>query len=68
MKKVLAIAALGVFALTSCKKDYKCVCTFDGESITYDLGKIKKKDAKDACASVGAIWIAFGATCTESAK
>ncbi|MBI2259709.1 MAG: hypothetical protein HYU67_12545 [Flavobacteriia bacterium] len=68
MKKVLVIAALGVFVLASCKKDYVCKCTIDGETYTYDLGKIKKKDAKDACDSAGSIWLLAGGTCDYEKK
>lgn len=63
MKKVLAIAVLGVFGLASCKKDYTCTCTVDGESIKYELKDVKKKDAKDACDTAGSLWILAGGTC-----
>lgn len=66
MKKVMLIAAVLVaFGTTACKKDYKCTCTADGETYVYQLGKIKKKDAKDACQAAGTIWTLAGGTCTE---
>lgn len=59
MKKlVLAIAALGLISLTSCKKDYTCSCTtfatgsgIDGQTIETKTGKMKKKDAEKKCES-----------------
>jgi hypothetical protein len=53
----------GVAALTSCKKDYTCTCTVDGETYTYELKDVKKKDAKDACDAAGSLWILAGGTC-----
>lgn len=63
MKKVLAIAVLGVFGLASCKKDYTCTCTYDGETYTYQMNDVKKNDAKDACDQLGASWISAGGSC-----
>ena len=37
MKKYLMIGALGVFALSSCKKDYVCYCT----RTTYDTNLVQ---------------------------
>ena len=34
MKKFIAIAALGVLTLTSCKKDYTCTCTASSGGIS----------------------------------
>lgn len=52
MKKVLAVAALSVFVLASCKKDYTCKCTFtDGTVLNLEFQKAKKGDAEDGCAS-----------------
>lgn len=64
MKKVLAIAVLGVFGLASCKKDYTCTCTVDGETFKYELKDVKKKDADKACDSAGSVWILIGGTCS----
>lgn len=50
MKKlVLAVAALGLVSLTSCKKEYTCKCTFMGTSTEAKSGKVKKADAKTWC-------------------
>lgn len=54
MKKlVFAIAALGLFSLTSCKKEWTCACTttIGGVSNTVEgkTAKVSKKDAKSAC-------------------
>lgn len=52
MKKVLALAAVGVFVLASCKKDYTCECTATNGSIsTTSTSTVNgtKKDAKTAC-------------------
>ena len=69
MKKItlLAVAFVAV-SLASCKKNYVCECTYDGMTYTYDLGKIKKKDAKASCDAAGAQWITFGGSCTHKAK
>ena len=70
MKKVLlSVAAFALVAttMTSCKKDYDCVCTYnDGtsqQSITIPIKDVKKKDAKDACNSAGSIYVLVGGTC-----
>jgi hypothetical protein len=57
MKKLLlGIAGFGLLAstMTSCKKDYDCVCTYPGfngttETDTWPYKKVKKKDAEAAC-------------------
>jgi len=70
MKKTLLIAAVAGLAMASCKKDYTCTCTVPAsgsdpaETYTYELKDVKKKDAKDACNQVGALWILGGGTCT----
>ena len=55
MKKIVYIllsasSVICMLTASSCKKDYKCTCTFNG-NIVYsdDLGKETKKDAKDDC-------------------
>jgi len=54
MKKILLVAAVAAFTITSCKKDRTCECTFtdktDGsvEKITYTI-KTTKKKMNDAC-------------------
>lgn len=53
MKKgILGLSILAISALffTSCKKNYTCVCTVNGNEVArQDLGKQKRSDAKDAC-------------------
>lgn len=77
MKKITLLAVVAIAAsFASCKKDYTCVCTvpsssssaFAGTSYTYDLGKIKKKDAKSSCEAAGSQWINIGGTCEEKVK
>lgn len=52
MKKVLVVAALSIFVLASCKKDYTCKCTFtNGSTLNIEYQKAKKGDAEDGCAS-----------------
>jgi len=63
MKKVILIAAVGMMALVSCKKDYTCECNVDGEKYSYDMKDVKKSDAKDACDALGSAWIIAGGTC-----
>jgi hypothetical protein len=70
MKKItlLAVAALAM-TFASCKKDYTCTCTIPASgssaaaTYTYELKDVKKKDAKDACNSVGSVWILAGGSC-----
>lgn len=55
MKKVLFLSlVLGGLALTSCKKDYTCECTFEIEGLgkqthSFEIKDAKKKDAEDGC-------------------
>jgi len=71
MKKVITIAAvalLGIVVLPSCKKDYKCTCSWNVNgvpgSITQDLNKMSKKDAKAACEGYINSYSAYtGVTC-----
>lgn len=53
MKKVLAIAVLGVFVLASCKKDYTCECTEDGFTYEYTMTESKKAAAAAMCEGKG---------------
>lgn len=63
MKKLLLVAAVAAFTMTSCKKDYTCTCTEDGKSYNFEMKDVKKKDAKDACNTLGAMYIADGGSC-----
>lgn len=56
MKKVLSLLLLaGVLTIgvTSCKRDYRCTCTFNNGSgdstITYQYPKVSKNDAEETC-------------------
>ena len=69
MKKVLALAIFGgLFALTSCKKNYTCECcysylgTSDCASVT--SGKIKKKDAESWCEGSSSSSYGYTTTCS----
>jgi len=50
MKKGLFIAVTGTVLLTSCKKDWSCVCT-DGSisAVVESYTNVTKKVAKDKC-------------------
>jgi hypothetical protein len=52
MKKIALIATVGVFVLSSCKKDYTCVCKTNGGAspITVETPiKDTKKKATSTC-------------------
>ena len=73
MKKITLLAAVVIAAsFASCKKDYTCVCTGTSSvynsSYTFDLGKIKKKDAKASCDAAGSSWSSIGYTCEAKVK
>jgi hypothetical protein len=73
MKKITLLASVVIAAsFASCKKDYTCVCTYTyagtTETYTYDLGKIKKKDAKASCDAAGSLWVSAGGTCEAKVK
>lgn len=38
-----------IFLMNSCKKDYTCVCTVNGQTITIDYPFTKKRVAKTEC-------------------
>ncbi|AEV31839.1 hypothetical protein Oweho_0826 [Owenweeksia hongkongensis DSM 17368] len=50
MKNVLYIGAVAaVVILSSCRKEYTCVCTEDGYTQEYEYQSIKEDDAKSEC-------------------
>lgn len=49
MKKVFALAAMSVFVLSACKKDFTCECSASGFSQSEVYKDVKKKDAEDKC-------------------
>ncbi len=71
MKKIVIVAAVALFGaivLPSCKKDYKCTCTYTvggaSQSTSYDLKNVTKKDAKAACEGYNATLAAYtGISC-----
>lgn len=69
MKKVLAIAVLGVLTLASCKKDYTCTCTASSGGMSVSQSTTindTKKKAEDACTAKSTS--ASGATTTCAIK
>ncbi len=50
MKKNLFIGSfIAIAIMSSCRKDYTCVCTEDGFTQEYEYTSIKKDDAKSEC-------------------
>lgn len=66
MKKlVFAIAALGLFSMTSCKKEYTCACTIAGVTTDAKSGeKLKKSDAETWCNQLNTGAKITGGSCT----
>ena len=64
MKKlVLAVAALGLISLTSCKKEYTCSCSILGTTSDTKTGKVKKSDAKSSCEALNTQAKTVGGSC-----
>ena len=53
MKKVLFMAAVAAFTMTSCKKDFTCECTDGTVSLTYTFLESKKSAAAALCEGKG---------------
>jgi hypothetical protein len=50
MKKLFIVAAVAVFGLTACKKEYTCVCDIAGMKVEAKSGvKLSKSDAEAWC-------------------
>ncbi|GEM_PF-6893786 len=49
--KIGAVSALAVLALASCKKEYNCSCTLDGQPNTSFQYQMSEEAATAACAS-----------------
>lgn len=68
MKKfTLAIAAIGLISLASCKKDYTCTCTDPNDptsNASFTFKDAKKKDAKKACDGWHSIYAMDGGSCS----
>lgn len=60
IKFVLATAAISMLALASCRKDYSCYCSEDGNKYKVaEYKNVKKATAESACAS----YAVYGANC-----
>jgi hypothetical protein len=73
MKKILLVAAVAAFAMTSCKKEYTCECitstsSGDSETESVKFDKMKKKDAEKKCDTGDASFSFFGETITTECK
>lgn len=50
--QVVVAFVLGVFLLSSCRKDYHCQCSYQNQiKLIKDLGQMTKGDAEESCAS-----------------
>lgn len=58
MKKLIFIlAAITTFGFTSCKKDYTCVCTENGQTeIELPFQNTRRPDASTACKAAEMTW------------
>jgi len=73
MKKVILVAAVGVLALASCKKDRTCSCmvtvesTLGNASFTQDtiFVDMKKSEAEDKCTSLDVSYSSGGESVTS---
>ena len=52
MKIHIASLLLSNFLFFSCKKEYTCSCTYQGQEIDVSRGKYTKKDAQKECTRV----------------
>ena len=67
MKKFIAIAALGVLTLASCKKDYTCECSSSAGGVTISASttiKDTKKKAEEACTAKATTTNGVTTSCT----
>lgn len=63
-KMVLFVALVATVGLTSCKKDYTCECSVDGEKFSTTMKDVKKKDADKACDTWGSLYTLAGGSCS----
>ena len=61
---MLALGVVAFVSLASCKKDYTCTCTIDGESVATPYNDVKKSDAEDACDALNTQFSAQGGSCS----
>jgi len=68
MKKLfIIIAVVGVaISISSCKKDYTCDCTYDGQTVSAEINNAKSSDANAACDELETLYKASdsSASCT----
>ena len=67
MKKIVTVAAVALFGailLPSCKKDYTCTCTIQGQTTTSPINDAKKSDAKAACDQLNTAAAMVGGSCS----
>ena len=61
MKKVLFIGSfITLVIMSSCRKDYTCVCSEEGYTRQFEYTSIKKDDANNACADQEEIFNKLG--------
>lgn len=63
MKKIILVAAVGMLALVSCKKDYSCDCETAGISTPVEIKNSSKSDATDACDKLNTAALVAGGKC-----
>lgn len=57
MKCYIVLFVLGIiFFGTSCKKNYKCVCTATSGTVEYPINESKKKHAESTCDTYQKQW------------
>jgi len=66
MKKSVLFVAVAALALSfsSCKKDYTCDCTVNGNTTSTPLENVSKSDAEDACDALNTLNSIGGGSCT----
>jgi hypothetical protein len=67
MIKLIALAAIGMISLASCKKNYTCECRTGEETAVITTSEIKNRnlvDAKKACENGSGTTLGVTKTCT----
>ena len=49
MKKLLVVTIVGLITFTSCKKDYTCSCSSDGDAWSESYSNVTEADAESKC-------------------
>lgn len=71
MKNILSgtILAFILLSLNSCKRNYVCECTSNGNTqVVADYGKVKKSDAKADCDARSNQWAQVNGSCSVKVK